>query len=61
MVDALQAAVTGSEGALGNAVRAMFDLRLAAKVALHTPLADGVAVAGPAFLYQSCATSGAPA
>jgi hypothetical protein len=51
MVDALQAAVNGTEGELGNAVRAMFDLRLAAKVALHTPLADGVSVAGPSFLY----------
>jgi hypothetical protein len=56
MVDALQAAVTGSEGALGNAVRAMFDLRLAAKVALHTPLADGVSVAGPAFLYAGASS-----
>jgi hypothetical protein len=51
MVDALQQAVTGTEGALGNAVRAMFDLRLATQVALRTPLADGVSVAGPAFLY----------
>lgn len=51
MVDSLQQAVTGTQGALGNAVRAMFDLRLAAKVALHTPLADGTQVAGPAFLY----------
>lgn len=51
MVDALQRAVTGGEGQLGVAVRAMFDLRLAAKVALHTPLADGKSVAGPAFLY----------
>jgi Ferritin-like len=51
MVDALQRAVTGGEGQLGVAVRAMFDLRLAAKVALHTPLADGTSVAGPAFVY----------
>ncbi|HYI47621.1 MAG TPA: ferritin-like protein [Allosphingosinicella sp.] len=51
MVDALQQAVTGTKGALGNAVRAMFDLRLATQVALRTPLADGVSVAGPAFLY----------
>lgn len=52
MVDALQQAVTGTKGALGNAVRAMFDLRLATQVALRTPLADGVSVAGPAFLYK---------
>jgi hypothetical protein len=51
MVDALRQAMTGNGDMLGNAVRAMFDLRLAAKVALHTPLADGTNVAGPAFLY----------
>lgn len=51
MVDALQQAVTGTEGALGNAVRFMFDLRLATQIALRTPLADGVSVAGPAFIY----------
>jgi hypothetical protein len=58
MVDALQAAMTGAAGELGVAVRAMFDLRLAAKVALHTPLADGQ-VAGPAFVYVSPAQTGA--
>lgn len=51
MVDSLQAAVTGTQGALGNAVRAMFDLRMAAKAALQIPLADGVSVAGPSFIY----------
>jgi hypothetical protein len=53
MVDALQLAVTGkSEGALGNAVRAMFDLRMATRHALTVPLIDGSPeVAGPAFLY----------
>jgi Ferritin-like len=51
MVDALQQAMTGADGALGQAVRAMFDLRLAAQVALHTPLADGRSVAGPSFVY----------
>jgi hypothetical protein len=51
MVDALQKAVTGSAGQLGVAVRAMFDLRLAAQVALRTPLKDPKKVAGPAFLY----------
>lgn len=59
MVDALQKAVMGVQGALGNAVRAMFDLRLAARVALHAPLADGISVAGPAFLYLPSSTSGA--
>ena len=29
----------------------MFDLRMAAKVALQIPLADPDLVAGPAFLY----------
>ncbi len=58
MVDALQQAVTGGEGELGNAVRAMFDLRMAAKAALQIPLADGSSVAGPAFLYVSPPKSG---
>lgn len=52
MVDALQLAVTGHPEHLGIAVRAMFDLRLAAQVALRTPLNDPATVAGPAFLYQ---------
>lgn len=51
MVDALQKAVTGTAGQLGVAVRAMFDLRLAAQVALRTPLSDPKLVAGPAFVY----------
>jgi hypothetical protein len=51
MVDALQLAMTGVNGQLGVAVRAMFDLRMAAKVALQIPLADPDLVAGPAFLY----------
>lgn len=59
MVDALQLAVTGTEGALGLAVRAMFDLRLAARVALGTPLADGKSVAGPSFLYVPTGTGAA--
>ncbi|HKR25062.1 MAG TPA: ferritin-like protein [Allosphingosinicella sp.] len=53
MVDALQLAMNGVDGQLGIAVRAMFDLRMAAKVALHIPLADGTSVAGPSFLYVS--------
>lgn len=51
MVNELQLAFNGSPGRLGNAVRAMFDLRMAAIRALNTPLADGVSVAGPSFLY----------
>ncbi|HEY0141823.1 MAG TPA: ferritin-like protein [Thermoanaerobaculia bacterium] len=51
MVDELRRAVNGDTGRLGNAVRAMFDLRMAARVALHTPLADPQLVAGPSFLY----------
>jgi len=51
MVDALQAAVTGTPGALGEAVRAMFDLRMAAFHALNVKLADETSVAGPSFLY----------
>jgi hypothetical protein len=52
MVEALQRAVTGQAGALGEAVRAMFDLRMAAMHALTVPLADPALVAGPAFFYK---------
>ena len=52
MVQALQQAVTGTDGALGHAVRAMFDLRLAALHAFTVPLADATQVAGPAFLLS---------
>lgn len=51
MVDALQLAVKGTAGALGQAVQAMFNLRLAALHAFTVPLADATKVAGPAFLY----------
>lgn len=51
MVDALTMAFRGDAAGLGIAVRAMFDLRMAALHALTTPLADGHSVAGPAFLY----------
>ncbi|HEY6815073.1 MAG TPA: ferritin-like domain-containing protein, partial [Croceibacterium sp.] len=51
MVDALTTAFSGNPAGLGIAVRAMFDLRMAAIAALKTPLADGTSVAGPAFLY----------
>lgn len=49
LVQSLQLAVDGQAGALGLAVRAMFDLRTAARQAFETPLANGQ-TAGPAFL-----------
>jgi hypothetical protein len=49
MINALQGAVTGQAGALGVAVRAMFDLRMAAQHALTVPLANPSQVAGPSF------------
>ena len=52
MVDALQSAVTGHSGLLGQAVSAMFRLRMAALHAFTVPLADKTKVAGPAFLYK---------
>jgi predicted component of type VI protein secretion system len=52
MIDAIQRAVTGTEGALGEAVRFMFDLRMAALHAFTIPLNSGQ-VAGPAFLYAA--------
>jgi hypothetical protein len=52
MVNALQQAVNGQAAALGQAVRAMFDLRMAALHAFTVPLADSVHAAGPAFLYR---------
>lgn len=52
LVDALQRAVTGQVGALGEAVQAMFDLRMAALHAFTVPLADPSRVAGPAFRYR---------
>jgi hypothetical protein len=51
LIDALQLAVTGDAAQLGVAVRAMFELRMAAMVALATPLLDPGKVAGPSFLY----------
>lgn len=58
MVDGLQSAMTGQSDQLGVAVRAMFDLRMAAQVALRTPLADGTSVSGPAFVYVPTASGG---
>lgn len=52
LVQDLQRAVAGEGGRLGNAVRAMFDLRMAAKHALTVPLAVLTQVAGPSFRYR---------
>jgi hypothetical protein len=52
LVAELQKAVAGESGRLGNAVRAMFDLRMAARAALTTPLAVPTQVAGPSFRYR---------
>ena len=51
MVDAIQRAVAGQDGALGEAVQSMFDLRMAALHAFTVPLAHRSKVAGPAFVY----------
>jgi Ferritin-like len=50
MIDALASAFNGQPDYLGLAVRHMFQLRMAAKVALTTPLNSGQ-IAGPAFVY----------
>jgi hypothetical protein len=55
MIDSLQQAVEGDQGQLGAAVRKMFDLRMAAMAALQIPLADGVSVSGPSFVYTPTA------
>jgi hypothetical protein len=52
LVQELQKAVTGLSGSLGNAVRAMFDLRTAARHVLTVPLAVSSQVAGPSFRYR---------
>ncbi len=57
MIDALRLAVTGNAAQLGIAVRAMFDLRMAANVAMTTPLADASLVAGPSFIYVKTGAS----
>ena len=53
LVQELQRTVGGEGGRLGNAVRAMFDLRMAARHALTVPLATPTEVAGPSFRYRS--------
>lgn len=52
LVDCLQSALTGQAGALGRAVSAMYQLRMAAMHALTVPLAEPGRVAGPAFVYR---------
>jgi hypothetical protein len=52
LVQELQRAVAGETGRLGNAVRAMFDLRMAAQRALTVPLIVPAQVAGPSFRYR---------
>jgi hypothetical protein len=52
LIQELQRAVSGESGRLGNAVRAMFDLRMAARHALTVPLAVPTQVAGPSFRYR---------
>jgi ferritin-like protein len=52
LVQELQKAITGDSGGLGSAVRAMFDLRMAARQAMTIPLADPAKVAGPSFRYR---------
>jgi hypothetical protein len=51
MLDELRQAVNGNPDRLGNAVRSMFELRMAARLALESPLADPQLVAGPSFIY----------
>ena len=60
IVQELQRAVSGEPGRMGNAVRAMFDLRMAAKHALGIPLAVPTQVAGPSFRYRPELTAGDP-
>jgi hypothetical protein len=57
MIDALRLAVNGKDAQPGIAVRAMFDLRMAANVAMTTPLADASQVAGPSFVYTNTGAS----
>lgn len=52
MLEEIDRAVNGRPGRLGNAVRAMFDLRLAARTALAIPLVGSDKSAGPAFRFR---------
>jgi hypothetical protein len=53
MLQELERAVNGQFGRLGNAVAAMFDLRLAARNALAIPLSGSDKSAGPAFRLRA--------
>ncbi len=57
MVQELHRAVNGEAGRLGNAVRAMFDLRMAARAAVATPLKYSAQSAGPAFRFRPALTA----
>ena len=52
MLAHLDAAANGNQLRLGEAVRAMFELRAGARDAFTTPLADGTHVAGPSFRFR---------
>ncbi len=52
MVAELTQAFGGQPNRLGNAIRQMFNLRMAAIQALQSPLADGHSVAGPSFRHE---------
>jgi len=52
MLGELQRALNGEPGRLGNAVRAMFDLTMAARAALAVRLDGSEKVAGPAFRFR---------
>jgi len=60
LIDELNGAASGRSGALGRAVRAMYDLRTAALHAFTTALAGGTQVAGPAFRYKPPQTGVTP-
>lgn len=52
MLRELERAVNGEPGRLGNAVRAMFDLTMAARAALAVQLVGSDRSAGPAFRFR---------
>ena len=57
IVNELRLTFSGQPGRLGNAVRAMFDLRMAANAAMNAPLANGQ-VSGPSFIYRADLATG---
>jgi hypothetical protein len=52
LLQELERAVSGDPGRMGNAVRAMFDLRMAARAAVRTPLKGNTKAAGPSFRFR---------